>query len=102
VGDAGYFKDPLTAHGISDALRDAELLADAVAGGGAAALAEYEERRDALSHELFDTTEAIASFEWDNAGLKGLHRRLSDAMKHEVLGMAALFADRGEPARIGA
>jgi hypothetical protein len=26
VGDAGYFKDPLTAHGITDALRDAEFL----------------------------------------------------------------------------
>ena len=24
VGDAGYFRDPLTAHGITDALRDAE------------------------------------------------------------------------------
>ena len=24
VGDAGYFKDPLTAHGITDAFRDAE------------------------------------------------------------------------------
>src|SRR4029079_8291231 len=30
VGDAGYFKDPLSAHGITDALRDAELLARAV------------------------------------------------------------------------
>ena len=30
VGDAGYFKDPITAHGITDALRDAELLARAV------------------------------------------------------------------------
>jgi len=102
VGDAGYFKDPLTAHGISDALRDAELLADAVAAGGDDALAEYERRRDALSVELFDTTEAIASLEWDNAGLKSLHRRLSDAMKHEVRAMAALFDERGEPARLGA
>jgi hypothetical protein len=34
VGDAGYFKDPLTAHGITDALRDAELLARAVIDGG--------------------------------------------------------------------
>jgi flavin-dependent dehydrogenase len=101
VGDAGYFKDPLTAHGISDALRDAELLADAIASG-AGALAEYEERRDALSRELFETTEAIASFEWDNAELKGLHRRLSDAMKHEVRAMAALFAERSGPARVGA
>ena len=27
VGDSAYFKDPLTAHGITDALRDSELLA---------------------------------------------------------------------------
>ena len=30
VGDAGYWKDPLSAHGLTDALRDAELLARAV------------------------------------------------------------------------
>ena len=39
VGDAGYFKDPLSAHGITDALRDAELLARAaveVVTGGVA------------------------------------------------------------------
>ena len=33
VGDAECFKDPITAHGMSDALRDAELLAQAVVGG---------------------------------------------------------------------
>ena len=33
VGDAGYFKDPITTHGITDALRDAELLADAILRG---------------------------------------------------------------------
>jgi flavin-dependent dehydrogenase len=26
VGDAGYFKDPITTHGLTDALRDAETL----------------------------------------------------------------------------
>ena len=31
VGDAGYFKDPITAHGITDALRDAEILARVIA-----------------------------------------------------------------------
>ena len=30
VGDASHFKDPIAAHGITDALRDAELLARAV------------------------------------------------------------------------
>ena len=48
VGDAGYFKDPLTAHGITDALRDAELLARAVAEGGDDALADYQSTRDGL------------------------------------------------------
>lgn len=33
VGDAGHHKDPFLALGIADALRDAELLADAVADG---------------------------------------------------------------------
>ena len=33
VGDAGYFKDPITAHGITDALRDAEILARVIASG---------------------------------------------------------------------
>ena len=36
VGDAGYVKDPITAHGLTDALRDAELLGRAIiaAAGG--------------------------------------------------------------------
>ena len=29
VGDAGYHRDPITGHGITDAFRDAELLAEA-------------------------------------------------------------------------
>ncbi len=41
VGDAGYFKDPLTAHGITDALRDAELLANAAAAGSMAGLCRH-------------------------------------------------------------
>ena len=96
VGDAAYFKDPITAHGLSDALRDAELVADAIARGGEPALADYEACRNRLSSELFEATEAIASFEWDNAALKLLHRRLSDAMKREVQALVALFAERAE------
>ena len=49
VGDAGYHKDPITAQGISDAFRDAELLAEAIATGLARldeALADYERRRN--------------------------------------------------------
>jgi flavin-dependent dehydrogenase len=52
VGDAGCHKDPMMALGVCDALRDAELLAGAVADGigGRASLDEalrtYERRRD--------------------------------------------------------
>lgn len=84
VGDAGYFKDPLTAHGITDALRDADLLAIAAARGTPAAFDEYAEARDALSLPLFHATDAIASFAWDLDRLKDLHQALNKAMKHEV------------------
>ncbi|HSB54510.1 MAG TPA: NAD(P)/FAD-dependent oxidoreductase, partial [Gemmatimonadales bacterium] len=84
VGDAGYFKDPLTAHGITDALRDAELLARAVLAGGDDALARYQETRDGLVRGLFEVTDRIASFEWDLEQVKGLHLELSREMSAEV------------------
>ena len=99
VGDAAYFKDPITAHGISDALRDAELLARAVENGGDEALAGYEASRDALSIRLFEVTDRIASVEWDNAELKSLHQALSDEMKREVAEIERLPVEPVEPAR---
>lgn len=74
----------MTAHGITDALRDAELLARAVITGGAAAFADYQEERDSLSGALFQVTDEIASFQWDMDQVKELHVRLSDAMKVET------------------
>lgn len=90
VGDAGYFKDPLTAHGITDALRDAELLARAVILDTASAFAEYETLRLDLSRTLFDTTDAIASLNWTDAELQGLHRVFSTEMSREVRALAGL------------
>ena len=84
VGDAGYFKDPITAHGITDALRDAEFLARAVAQETDQALAGYQALRDDLSRELFEITDEIASFDWDIERLKPLHLKLSKTMNHEV------------------
>ncbi len=84
VGDAGYFKDPITAHGITDALRDAELLARAVADGGEGALAGYQETRDGLVKGLLDVTDHIASFEWDLDEAKEDHLVLSREMNAEV------------------
>ena len=90
VGDAGYFKDPITAHGISDALRDAELLARAVGRGSDSALAEYESTRDELSLRLFEITDAIAGFGWDLEQLKPLHLDLSKTMNREVEALLGL------------
>ena len=81
VGDAGYFKDPITAHGITDALRDAELLANAASAGE---LEQYHRVRDALSRSLFETTDAIAGLDWDLDQLRALHQTLNQAMKQEV------------------
>jgi flavin-dependent dehydrogenase len=96
VGDAGYFKDPLTTHGMTDALRDAELLADALleALTGVApepvALARYQATRDRLSTRLFDATERVASYEWNLGEVRALLRQVSAAMSDDVDHLAAL------------
>jgi 2-polyprenyl-6-methoxyphenol hydroxylase-like FAD-dependent oxidoreductase len=90
VGDAGYFKDPLTAHGITDALRDAELLTRAIIPGTAAALEDYEATRLDLSRRLFEVTDQIASFAWTDDSVQSLHRAFSSEMSREVRALAAL------------
>src|SRR5215468_3751266 len=90
VGDAGYFKDPLTAHGITDAFRDADLLSRAVVAGGTRAFAAYQRERDALSLPFLRITDAIASFSWELDEVKELHADLSAAMKAETNHMAGL------------
>ena len=93
VGDAGYFKDPLTAHGITDALRDAELLADAIDTGSDDALADYQEQRDAASVDLFEITDAIASFDWNLTTVRPLHEALAKAMSREVKALVSASVD---------
>jgi 2-polyprenyl-6-methoxyphenol hydroxylase-like FAD-dependent oxidoreductase len=67
VGDAGYCKDPITAQGMSDAFRDAELLSAAlveVFGGRQSfevALSGYQQTRDALAFPMYELTCEIAS-----------------------------------------
>lgn len=92
VGDAAYFKDPITAHGITDALRDAELLADAIAAGSERALTRYQEIRDGESMTLFELSDQIASFEWSLPVLETMHVALSDEMKREVAAMGERHA----------
>jgi 2-polyprenyl-6-methoxyphenol hydroxylase-like FAD-dependent oxidoreductase len=90
VGDAGYFKDPISTHGMTDALRDAELLTSAVleAASGvtseAAALSAYQARRDSLSAELFAASGRLAAHDSDVSGVQRLLRELGAAMSDEV------------------
>jgi 2-polyprenyl-6-methoxyphenol hydroxylase-like FAD-dependent oxidoreductase len=60
LGDAGLTMDPITAAGITNAFRDAALLAEAVDEGLGddldSALADFEERRNAVSVPLFHFT----------------------------------------------
>jgi 2-polyprenyl-6-methoxyphenol hydroxylase-like FAD-dependent oxidoreductase len=90
VGDAGYFKDPLTAHGITDALRDAQLLSGAIVNGGTWALESCQRERDALSLPFLRVTDAIASFSWDLNEVKQLHAEMSAVMKTETNYIASL------------
>jgi 2-polyprenyl-6-methoxyphenol hydroxylase-like FAD-dependent oxidoreductase len=90
VGDAGCFKDPLTAHGMTDALRDAEYLARAVVSGTDEALDVYQSERDAFAVEFLDLSDVIASFDWDYERVKELHRRLSKLMNRECDRLLAL------------
>jgi 2-polyprenyl-6-methoxyphenol hydroxylase-like FAD-dependent oxidoreductase len=68
AGDAGYLHDPITAQGITDAFRDAELLTTAVtqhrAGRPyAAAMADYQTSRDAAVLAMYEFTADLATLE---------------------------------------
>jgi flavin-dependent dehydrogenase len=68
VGDAGYHRDAITGHGMSDAYRDAELLAVALdrvlcgQAGEHAALADYQRQRDRELREVFELTIALSLY----------------------------------------
>jgi flavin-dependent dehydrogenase len=69
VGDAGYNKDPITAQGISDAFRDAELCASALDENFAdgrpfsEAMAGYQATRDARAFAIYEFTTQMAALE---------------------------------------
>lgn len=81
AGDAGHFRDPITAHGITDALRDGWMLGAAALQGTARALAEFQAARDSLARPLFRITDAIAALPADMDRLRALHGELNAAMK---------------------
>ena len=94
VGDAAYTKDPVSAHGISDALRDAELCACAVdvsltdPGGAGAAFDRYQRIRDELSSGMLAWSSELAAYQWDESRASQLMRNLSGAIKAECEALA--------------
>jgi flavin-dependent dehydrogenase len=95
VGDAGYYRDAITGYGISDAFRDAELLATALDQAlGAkeseetAALARYQEQRDQALREIFEITCRLGGYPPVPAFIE-LQKQLSAAIDTEAAALAA-------------
>jgi flavin-dependent dehydrogenase len=94
VGDAGYYRDAVTAYGISDAFRDAELLAaalDQALGAGAqetTALAAYRQQRDQALREIFEITCRLAAYPPVPRFVE-LQKQLSAAIDKEAAALAA-------------
>ena len=90
VGDASHFKDPLSTHGITDALRDAEFLTHAICDSlsgqvpEAQAFGAYHATRDQLSDDLFTVTDVLAAYGWELSEMRSLLLALATAMKEEV------------------
>jgi flavin-dependent dehydrogenase len=89
VGDAGSFLDPLSTHGITDALRDAEMLARALARGAADDLDRYVADRDRVTGPMFNVVDRIAGYGWDSHEVQGHLLKLSSAMSTELELIAA-------------
>ena len=94
VGDAGYHHDAITGHGLSDAFRDAELLAVALDRAlrgevsDTAALAGYQRQRNEALREIFDITCALADYPPVDEFV-ALQKRLSQAIEVEAAALAA-------------
>jgi flavin-dependent dehydrogenase len=94
VGDAGYYRDAVTAYGMSDAFRDAELLAvalDQALGGDAeetTALAAYQQQRDQALREIFEITCRLAAYPPVPTFIE-LQKQLSVAIDGEAAALSA-------------
>ena len=84
VGDAAYHKNPITAEGITDAFRDAELLSEALDEGFAgrrppeAALADYERARNEAVMPIYGMTCELAKLEPPPPEMQRLFAALRD------------------------
>jgi flavin-dependent dehydrogenase len=94
VGDAGYYRDAITAYGISDAFRDAELLAVALdhaldgTGEETKALATYQQQRNQALREIFEITCHLAAYPQVPRFIE-LQKQLSAAIDKQAAALAA-------------
>ncbi len=101
VGDAGYHRDAISGHGMTDAFRDAELLADAadqVLRGLVEehrALAAYQAGRDLAIKDVFAITTALSAMP-PRARFVELQKELAVALEIEAEALAR------RPVRTGA
>ena len=85
VGDAGYHKNPITAQGITDAFRDAELLAAAIDDTfterlpGEEAFGGYEHKRNEAVMPLYQMTADLARLEPPPPEMQSLFGALRDS-----------------------
>ena len=75
VGDAGLHLNPTPGLGITDAVRDAAALADAIVTGGEHALLLYWRRRDADSIALYHFADEMGSEHYNNPLTRMIFRR---------------------------
>jgi 2-polyprenyl-6-methoxyphenol hydroxylase-like FAD-dependent oxidoreductase len=96
VGDAGHWLDPMSTHGMTGALRDAALLAQAISSAPArspelhSALTHFQAVRDRLSMPMMRATDEIAGYAWDLTRVRTLLRNLSSSMTDEVEALLSL------------
>ncbi len=113
VGDAGCRVDPLTGEGITDALRDAGLLAEAISTGLGGqptlqdTLAEYQRRRDAAVTPIYRYTaerarlEPLTSDQWHLLSAVERDQHAADAFVGLTAGTTS-FADFFAPDNLAA
>ncbi|HSD09985.1 MAG TPA: NAD(P)/FAD-dependent oxidoreductase, partial [Candidatus Binatia bacterium] len=87
VGDAGLHLDPTPGLGITDALRDAIALAEAIVDGSQLAFARYWRRRDADSIGLYRMAADMGSGTYNTPFTRMVYRRAqaSGAMRRRLL-----------------
>ncbi|MDJ1017462.1 MAG: NAD(P)/FAD-dependent oxidoreductase [Paracoccaceae bacterium] len=97
IGDAGQFRDPVTAHGITDAFRDAEHLAACLLETGYDATG-YERERDTVTDPIFALTAQMADHDRPMDEIAAQFIQFSKLMRDEQAWMDRRFG----PAQLAA